>query len=131
MKSLLVGESAAPQAQRGILAAIEEDGGIERVIPLRTLHVGPESLLVAAKIAVSPGQDAGSIAKAIDAAESRIRAAVPIAGLIFLEPDLYAESKLNPADPAVSAVRTARAGRKPGQPRAQPSAPAPPSSPAP
>jgi cation diffusion facilitator family transporter len=123
MKSLLVGESAAPESQRAILAAIEEDPGIERVIHLRTLHVGPESLLVAAKIAVSPGQDAESIASAIDAAESRIRAAVPIAGLIFLEPDLYAESKLDPADPAVRAVRAARALRKPPQPKAPPSAP--------
>jgi cation diffusion facilitator family transporter len=111
MKSLLVGESAAPDVQRAILAAIGEGTGIERVIHLRTLHVGPESLLVAAKIAVSPGQDARSIASAIDAAEKRIRAAVPIAGLIFLEPDLYAEAKLDPTDPAVKAARSAQAAQ--------------------
>jgi cation diffusion facilitator family transporter len=130
MKSLLVGESAAPDVQRAILAAITEGGGIERVIHLRTLHVGPDSLLVAAKIAVSPGEDAQSIAKAIDAAEQRIRASVPIAGLIFLEPDLYAESRLDPADPAVKAARTAMTARKPEPDRPQePAAPVRPSAP--
>ncbi|HUC59390.1 MAG TPA: cation diffusion facilitator family transporter [Streptosporangiaceae bacterium] len=112
MKSLLVGESAAPDVQRAILSAIVQGADIERVIHLRTLHVGPESLLVAAKIAVRPGQDARRISAAIDAAEQRIRAAVPIAGLIFLEPDLYAESRLDPADPAVRAARLA--GEQPG-----------------
>ncbi len=115
MKSLLVGESAAPQVQRAIVAALEADAGIERVIHLRTLHVGPESLLVVAKIAVSPGQDARGIACAIDDAERRIRAAVPIAGLIFLEPDLYAEARLDPGDPAVRAARLGREDAPPGQ----------------
>jgi cation diffusion facilitator family transporter len=110
MKSLLIGESAAPDVQRAILAAIGEGAGIERVIHLRTLHVGPESLLVAAKIAVSPGQDAGGIAAAIDAAEQRVRAAVPIAGLIFLEPDLYAAARLDLTDPAVRAAQPSRPG---------------------
>jgi cation diffusion facilitator family transporter len=113
MKSLLVGESAAPDVQRAIVRAIEAGSGIERVIHLRTLHVGPDSLLVAAKVAVGRHQTAQHIASAIDAAEVRVRAAVPIAGLIFLEPDLYSQSKLDPADPAVRAVRAARAARNP------------------
>jgi len=108
IKSLLIGESASPDMQGAIVAAIEETAGIERVIHLRTLHVGPDSLLVVAKVAVRPGALAQAIVAAIDDAERRIRAAAPIAGLIFLEPDLYEPSRLDAADPAVSAVEEAR-----------------------
>ena len=56
-------------------------------IHLRTLHLGPDDLLVAAKIAFMPG-DLPIIASAIDAVEARIREAAPAARLIYLEPDL-------------------------------------------
>jgi len=108
MKSLLVGESASPDVQRAIVAAIEGGPQIERVIHLRTLHVGPDSLLVAAKVAVRPGEVAEAITAGIDAAEQRVRAAVPIAGLIYLEPDLYEASRQDVSDPAVKAARAAR-----------------------
>ncbi len=112
MKSLLIGESASPDVQRAIVAAIEDGPQIDRVIHLRTLHVGPDSVLVAAKVAVRRGESAERIVAGIDEAERRIRAAVPIAGLIYLEPDLYQASRQDAADPAVRAVRDARAARK-------------------
>jgi cation diffusion facilitator family transporter len=87
-KSLLVGESATPEAQRRIVAALEDGGSGLSVIHMRTQHLGPEELLVAAKIAVRHDDTAASIARAIDDAEARIRAAVPIARVIYLEPDL-------------------------------------------
>ena len=59
------------------------------VIHLRTLHMGPESLLVAAKIAISGADSAALVAAGIDAAERRVRTAVPIAEMIYLEPDIY------------------------------------------
>jgi cation diffusion facilitator family transporter len=121
MKSLLVGESAAPAVQQAIVRAIEEGGGIERVIHLRTLHVGPDSLLVAAKVAVSRDASAQAIAAAIDQAEARVRAAVPIAGLIFLEPDLYSHAKADLSDPAFRAARSAR----PDPPSPDPATPPP------
>lgn len=108
MKSLLIGESARPDVQRAIVTAIESGQQIERVIHLRTLHVGPDSLLVAAKVGVRRGEMAESIAAAIDEAERRIRAAVPIAGLIYLEPDLFEASRQDATDPAVRAARAAR-----------------------
>jgi cation diffusion facilitator family transporter len=112
MKSLLIGESASPDVQRAIVTAIEQGPEIERVIHLRTLHVGPESVLVAAKVAVRRGELAEAIAAGIDAAERRIRAAVPVAGLIFLEPDLYDPARVQESDPAISAVRAARRRKK-------------------
>lgn len=110
MKSLLIGEAASPDVQGAIVAAIERGVRIERVIHLRTLHLGPESLLVAAKVAVNRGDSAEDIAAAIDGAEQRIRAAVPIADLIFVEPDIFYADRLDAGAPAVRAARTARTG---------------------
>jgi divalent metal cation (Fe/Co/Zn/Cd) transporter len=108
MKSLLIGESASPDVQRSIVQAIEGGREIERVIHLRTLHVGPDSLLIAAKVAIRRGELTETIVAGIDAAERRIRAVVPIAGLIFLEPDIYQPSRFEEDDPAIRAVEAAR-----------------------
>jgi len=89
MKSLLIGEAATPGDVAAIREAIEGTGEVRRVIHLRTLHLGPEELLVAAKLELSPSLDARGIAAAIDDAEARLRARVPIARLVFLEPDVW------------------------------------------
>jgi len=87
-KSLLVGEAATAEQVAAIERAIGGGDGICRLIHLRTLHLGPDELLVAAKIAV-PGQErAAQLADAINATEARIRSAVPIARVIYLEPDI-------------------------------------------
>lgn len=86
-KSLLLGESARTEDVVAIERALLGEG-VTSVIHLRTLHLGPEELLVAAKIEVPPAETAAEVAHAINAAEQRIRAAVPIAALIYLEPDL-------------------------------------------
>ncbi|WP_426302893.1 cation diffusion facilitator family transporter [Arthrobacter sp. R-11] len=85
-KSLLLGESATKEDVARIMGAIESDG--TRLIHLKTMHLGPEELLVAAKISVGAADTGEGIARAIDDAESRIRAAVPIARVIYLEPDI-------------------------------------------
>lgn len=85
--SLLLGESASAADVAAVRAALVGDG-VASVIHLRTLHLGPEELLVAAKIEVTADESAADIAAAIDAAEVRVRAAVPIARVIYLEPDL-------------------------------------------
>src|SRR5260221_2056716 len=61
MKSLLIGESANAEVERAIVAALEDGPEMERVIHLRTLHLGPETLLVAAKIAVRGDQSAAAV----------------------------------------------------------------------
>jgi cation diffusion facilitator family transporter len=104
-KSLLIGESADADTERAIVAALEDGPEVERVIHLRTLHVGPDSLLVAAKIAVRPCDRAETVAAGIDAAERRVRAAVPIASMIYLEPDLYHAAREDVTDPSIRAVR--------------------------
>ncbi|WP_155369654.1 cation diffusion facilitator family transporter [Catellatospora vulcania] len=88
-KSLLLGESATDEHVKAIAVAIEAGPEVERLIHMRTMHLGPEELLVAAKIAVRHDESADEVARGIDATERRIREAVPIAKLIYLEPDIY------------------------------------------
>ncbi|RXS77652.1 cation diffusion facilitator family transporter [Streptomyces sp. TM32] len=91
-KSLLLGEAAGPEQVAKIREAVVDGEVVTGVIHMRTLHLGPEELLVAAKIAVRHDDTATQVARAIDAAEARIRAAVPIARVIYLEPDIYNEA---------------------------------------
>jgi cation diffusion facilitator family transporter len=86
-KSLLIGEGAAPETLDRIVAALVGPG-VDRVIHLRTQYLGPEELLVAAKIAIPRTTVMERVAGAIDDAERRVRQAVPEARLIYLEPDL-------------------------------------------
>jgi len=88
MKSLLIGEGAAPAVQQQICDALEATAGVQRVIHLRTEHLGPDDLLVVAKIAVDPQMPSGETAAVIDRAEAAVRAEVPEARLMFLEPDV-------------------------------------------
>jgi cation diffusion facilitator family transporter len=87
MKSLLIGEGAQPPVLAAIVGGLE-GGAVQHVIHLRTQYLGPEELLVAAKIALTPGLPMEAVAREIDEAEARVRAAVPHARMIYLEPDL-------------------------------------------
>lgn len=88
IKSLLLGESATPENVEAVRGALVGEG-VESVIHLRTMHLGPEEILVAAKIEVAAIETAAEVAHAIDAAEVRVRAALPgLKATIYLEPDL-------------------------------------------
>lgn len=91
--SLLVGEGATDKDSKKIVAAIESTPGVDSLIHIKTLYLGPEELMVAAKFAVAKKATASDIAKAIDDAEVAIRAAVPTARVIYLEPDILRDSK--------------------------------------
>ena len=87
MKSLLIGEGATAPVLATLVAALQA-GDVTKVIHIRTLYLGPEELLVAAKIALTPGLPVEAVAQQIDAAEARVRGAVAEARVIYLEPDL-------------------------------------------
>ncbi|MEC4020935.1 cation diffusion facilitator family transporter [Streptomyces sp. H27-D2] len=106
-KSLLLGEAGGVDEVKKIRAAIVDGDTVTRVIHMRTLHLGPEELLVAAKIAVQSDDTAAEVASAINAAEARIREAVPIARVIYLEPDIYS---------AAAAAAGENPGKTPGGP---------------
>ncbi|MEV2240072.1 cation diffusion facilitator family transporter [Micromonospora sp. NPDC049891] len=97
-KSLLLGEGAEPADVSAIERAVTAGPEVERIIHMKTLYLGPEELMVAAKIAVGRCESAEEVARGIDAVEQRIRAAVPVARVIYLEPDIYQV----PAEPATA-----------------------------
>jgi cation diffusion facilitator family transporter len=99
-KSLLLGEGATPEDVAKIEQAVLAGEGVERIIHMKTLYLGPEELLVAAKIAVPRTERAEEIAAHIDEAEARIRTAMPVARVIYLEPDIYQPSAAEPATSA-------------------------------
>jgi cation diffusion facilitator family transporter len=88
MHSLLIGEGATKEEEEAIRAALAQTEHVERVIHLRTQYLGPDELLVGAKIAFAPDTDLATVAATIDAAEAAVRADVPAARVIYLEPDL-------------------------------------------
>jgi cation diffusion facilitator family transporter len=88
-KSLLLGEAASPAAVARIERALTETPGVERIIHMKTLHLGPEEVMVAAKIAVVPCDTAVEVTETIDRAEVNIREAEPMVTALYLEPDIY------------------------------------------
>jgi cation diffusion facilitator family transporter len=106
-KSLLLGEGANPETIVKIEQAVLSGQGIEKIIHMKTLHLGPEELLVAMKIAVPRSETADEVARHIDETEERIRSAVPIARVIYIEPDIFraresVDSSVTSAPPAVA-----------------------------
>jgi cation diffusion facilitator family transporter len=88
-KSLLLGEAASVDSVHKIEQALTGSQGVERVIHMKTLHLGPEEVLVAAKIAVDRGESASAVAEIINRAEVNIRTAEPMVTALYLEPDIY------------------------------------------
>jgi cation diffusion facilitator family transporter len=91
--SLLIGEGATRSDYDLIIGALANTDGVQSVIHSKTLYLGPDELMLAAKIAVDPNATASEIALLIDRAEERIRAAVPATRVIYLEPDVLRASK--------------------------------------
>jgi cation diffusion facilitator family transporter len=86
MKSLLIGESADDGDRKAILAAIGETPGVSSVVHLRTQHLGPDEILVGARVAFDPDLDVAAVAAVVDDVEERVRAVVPAAHPIYVEP---------------------------------------------
>ena len=90
MYSLLVGEAASPPEQAAIREAILSTDGVAELVQLRTMHLGPEELLVVGGLEIDGARSAADTAAVIDAAQARVREALPSARVIYLEPDLPA-----------------------------------------
>ncbi|MBA2496147.1 MAG: cation diffusion facilitator family transporter [Acidimicrobiia bacterium] len=88
MKSLLLGETADAAVQASIRSVIEGDAAVGALIHMRTQHVGPDELLVGAKVSLTSGLSVAEVAETINRVETAIRAAVPAARIIYLEPDV-------------------------------------------
>ncbi len=89
MRSLLIGESATAADLAAVKAAIGQTPGVHRLIHLRTQHIGPEELLVAAKVSFNPEYSTAELAEAINRVEAAVRQEVPIARPMYIEPDIW------------------------------------------
>ncbi|MBN9630316.1 MAG: cation transporter [Actinobacteria bacterium] len=101
-KSLLVGEGASDADVAAIERAILAGDEAERIIHMRTLYLGPDELLVGAKLAIAGSLPLAEVAAAIDTIESRIREAVPVARVIYIEPDVWVDP--NEQHPATDTI---------------------------
>lgn len=97
-KSLLVGEGASNADREKILAAILDGNEVERIIHIKTLYLGPDELLVAAKLAFAGDERLSNVAAAIDRVEERVREAVPVARAIYFEPDVWRDPNRSTLD---------------------------------
>lgn len=95
VKGLLIGEGASDQDVAKIESALLEGSDIDRIIHMKTLYLGPDEFMIGAKVSVSPKLTVRELAVIVNHAEKRIRAAVPAAAVIYIEPDVY----VDPQDP--------------------------------
>lgn len=103
-KSLLIGEGASPADAEAIRAAALDGPEVQGIIHMKTLYLGPDEILVGMKVAVTATESASSVAAAINAVESRVRAAVPVARVLYIEPDIFDQSRVGGPPPAGSAT---------------------------
>ena len=96
-QSLLVGEGANDGDAQKITKAITDNRDVEALIHIKTLYLGPDELMVAAKVAFSPKTTLAELARSINDVEASIRTAVPVARVIYIEPDVYAPTSANPS----------------------------------
>ncbi len=108
MKSLLLGETAAPEVQSRIRAAIEADADVEHLIHIRTQHIGPEELLIGVKVCFAPDLSMERLAAAVNRVEGTVRSEVPEARVMYIEPDLVRTGL--PADPLAPGLADRGAG---------------------
>jgi cation diffusion facilitator family transporter len=92
MKGLLIGEAATLMDQQKIAAAIEIEPSVTRLIHMRTEHIGPDELLVGAKIELVHGLSVDDAVEAVNRVEASVRRAVPTARVMYLEPDIFRTS---------------------------------------
>ncbi len=104
MKSLLLGETASPDVQVAIRSAIDDEPAVNRLIHLRTQHLGPDELLIGAKVSFVDGLSVGELAQAVNRVEANVRRHVPEARVMYIEPDVVGTEL--PADPFVPGLAT-------------------------
>ena len=93
MKSLLLGETASPEVEATIAAAIESDASVDRLIHMRTQHISPDELLIGAKVSFREDLDVPQLAAAVNRVETAVRAAVPEARVMYIEPDVLVTAR--------------------------------------
>jgi divalent metal cation (Fe/Co/Zn/Cd) transporter len=82
---LLVGAAARPDERVALERGLEEFKQIEKVIEVLTMVLGPNSLLVAARVDFADGLDQDDVENVSEHIESRLREIVPDVTEVFLD----------------------------------------------
>ncbi len=100
--SLLIGERATPEMERAAQRITEGTAGVLQVTQLLTMHLGPDFIVLAMKVAFAPDLSVGRLEEVINEVERRIRGAEPQMKKIFVEPDSRGDGRgvVAPAAPA-------------------------------
>jgi cation diffusion facilitator family transporter len=106
MKGLLIGEAASESDQQAIAAAIEIEPAVKRLIHMRTEHIGPDELLVGAKIELVDGLDVEEVVDVVNRVEVSVRRAVPSARMLYLEPDIFRTTLPDDLEPVAGRKKT-------------------------
>jgi cation diffusion facilitator family transporter len=85
-KELLIGRAASPAMERLIRAEIESQPGVTALLELRTMHIGPDSLIVAARVALADTMGANQAEDLADEIDSRLSEKLPVQPHVFIDP---------------------------------------------
>jgi cation diffusion facilitator family transporter len=115
-RELLIGRSAEPKVRQVITEEIEQTPGVDRLLQLQTMHVGPDSLIVAARVALSDDSSAGQVEDLSEDIDHRLSERLPVTPYVFIDPTQTASDDDDPGDVHRGAVRRSAARRQPATP---------------
>ena len=115
-RELLIGRSADPKVRQVIGEEIEQTPGVDRLLQLQTMHVGPDSLIVAARVALSDDSTAGQVEDLAEDIDHRLSERLPVTPYVFIDPTQTASDEDDPSDAHPGAVRRSAARREPATP---------------
>ncbi|HEY7879700.1 MAG TPA: cation transporter, partial [Streptosporangiaceae bacterium] len=111
-RELLIGRSADPKVRQAIREEIEQTPGVDQLLELRTMHVGPDSLIVAARVALSDDSSAGQVEDLAEDIDHRLSEQLPVTPYVFIDPTQTAPDEDDPSAVHRGAVRRSAARRE-------------------
>ncbi|HEY6015899.1 MAG TPA: cation diffusion facilitator family transporter, partial [Gaiellaceae bacterium] len=85
-KGLLIGEPARHEERQRLRRTILEHGAVEDVLDLRTMYLGPQSLLVVARVDLRDELDGAAVERAAAEIDEALREELPDVTEVFLDP---------------------------------------------
>jgi divalent metal cation (Fe/Co/Zn/Cd) transporter len=85
-KTVIIGRAASPEIERAIREEIESRPGVDTLLELLTMHVGPDGLIVAARVALSDELGADEAEDLADEVDRRLSESLPLQPYVFIDP---------------------------------------------
>jgi cation diffusion facilitator family transporter len=106
-KDLLIGRAASAGAQQLIREVIESQPGVDALLELRTMHMGPDSLIIAARVALNDDLGANQTEDLADEVDRKLSDKLPLQLNVFIDPT---QTRKDP--PPLERSSTPEAGRR-------------------